>query len=346
MRAHRRRGPLALALALVTCAAACSGPGDQTPLKGGMPPGSTPTPAAPAEPPVTLAEADDALAGVLDAEGVLSGATPHLAADRRYMLAQTCDAQQALSSAAFNVSAGAPPHHTWGRPRLLVPRVQRAPYWFAAVVSREDSAGGSRTAVLTLTERDDRWCVSSTALLEPGERVPEIARDAEGYATALDQDDRSVEISPRLMAPLHATAAEQGTQGIAAGLVEKGRRTTGYAEEIAAERKKYKADDCQGYDSIFGASGYPVRALRTADGGAMVMYSLIRTDTLTVKVVPCAMIRVPKHLERLVSGSNLPVKELRIVETQPYVSVVPRRNAHGPARVIAYLGAVTKVFGT
>ncbi|MEU9830485.1 hypothetical protein AB0D67_02985 [Streptosporangium sp. NPDC048047] len=346
MRAHRRRGPLALALALVTCAAACSGPGDQTPLKGGMPPGSTSTPAALAAPPVTLAEADEALEGVLAVEGVLNGATPHLSADRRNALAQTCDAQYDLTFAAFKVSRDAPPHRTWGRPRLLVPRVQRAPYWFAAVVSNEDSAGGSRTAVLTLTERDDRWCVSSTALLEPGERVPEIAEDAEGYATALDQDDRSVEISPRLMPPLHATAAEQGTRGIAAGLVEKGRRTTGYAEEIAAERAKYKKDDCQGYDSIFGASGYPVRALRTADGGAMVMYALIRTDTLTNKVPPCAMIRVPEHLEPLYSGPTTVVKELRIAETQPYVSVVPRRNAHAPARIIAYLGSVTKVFGT
>lgn len=244
--------------------------------------------------------------------------------------------------AAFNSSAKPLPRHTWGRPELLVPRVQRTPFWFAAIVDRTDASGGVRPAVLTLTKYGEReWYLSSTSLLDPGTRVPEIAIDAEGYATALTDDDPTTAISPRLMAPLHATSAEEGAAGFAAGLIEKGPHTTGYAEEIADERPKYRGD-CLGYDSIFGASNYPVHALRTADGGAMVTYSLIRTTTVTSKIQPCAEIRVPRNAERLASATGAR-KELRTVETQQYVSIVPAKNSRGPARVIGYLGGVTKV---
>ncbi|MEV8631233.1 hypothetical protein AB0395_06205 [Streptosporangium sp. NPDC051023] len=344
MRGRGRRGLLVLALALVTGIAACSSQGDapqkHTTRTTGL--ASSPAPAALSAPPVTQAEASRALSGILGAEAVLEGATPHLEADRRNILEQTRDAQEALTMAAFNSSAGALPHYTWGRPELLVPRAQRPPFWFAAVVNREDSSGGVRRAVLVLTKYGEHeWYLSSTSLLDPGARAPEIAKDAEGYATALADDDPTTAISPRLMAPLHATSAEEGSAGFAAGLIEKGPHTTGYAEEITGKRPKYKSD-CLGYDSIFGASNYPVHALRTADGGAMVMYSLIRTTTVTAKIEPCADIRVPPNAEKLASATGAR-KELRTVETQQYVSTVPAKNSRALAKVIGYLGGVTRV---
>lgn len=343
MRGRGRRGLLALTLVLVTVTAACSDSGDSTPRRNPPTTGAASTPAALVGPPVTQAQAGRALAGLLGAEGVLGSAGPHLDADRRNVLAQTRDAQEALTSAAFNGSADAFPRYTWGSPRLLIPREQRAPFWFAAIVDREDEAGKVRTAILTVTKYGERsWYLSSTSLLEPGARAPEVAKDAQGYATALDDDDPTTAISPRLMAPLHATSAEEGTAGFAAGLIEKGPHTTGYAEEIAGRRPKYKTD-CLGYDSIFGASNYPVHALRTADGGAMVMYSLVRTTTVTSKIEPCAEIRVPPNAEKLASEPGAR-KELRTVETQQYVSTVPAKNSRRPARVIGYLGGVTKVF--
>ncbi|GLK08313.1 hypothetical protein GCM10017600_17180 [Streptosporangium carneum] len=334
------------ALALLAGTAACSGSGagNSVPKREARATGATssPAPAALRTPAVTLAEAGRALSGILGAGAVLEGATPHLEADRRNILEQTRDAQEALTMAAFNSSAGALPHYTWGRPELLVPREQQAPLWFAAIVDREDSAGDVRSAVLTLTKYGEHaWYLSSTSLLERDAPVPEIAKDAEGYAVALAEDDPTTAISPRLMAPLHATSAEEGSAGFAAGLIEKGPHTTGYAEEIAGKRPKYKSD-CLGYDSIFGASNYPVRALRTADGGAMVMYSLIRTTSVTAKIEPCADIRVPRDAERLASAPGAR-KELRTVETQQYVSTVPAKNSRTLARVIGYLGGVTKV---
>ncbi|MDP9862706.1 MULTISPECIES: hypothetical protein [Streptosporangium] len=344
MRERGRRDLLVLALSLVTATAACSGSGGAAPGQSPRGTGVTSAPAALPAPRVTLAEAEKALAGILGAEGVLSRATPRQEADARNMAEQTRDGQEALALAALNSSRGAPPHYTWGRPQLLVPRVQRSPFWFAAIVSRVDAAGSTRPAVLTLIKYGgERWYLSSASLLEPGVRAPEIAKDAEGYATALGYEDTSVEISPRLMAPLHATSAEEGTAGFTAGLIEQGPHTTGYADEISTKRLDYKKDDCLGYDSIFAASNYPVHALRTADGGAMVTYSLIRTTTLTSKVEPCAEIVVPPSARGLISERRAS-KELRTVETQQYVSTVPAKNSGRPAKIIGYLGGITKAF--
>ncbi|WP_433252478.1 hypothetical protein ACQPYK_07890 [Streptosporangium sp. CA-135522] len=338
VRGRGRRDLLALALTLLAATTACSGSGGAPATRTPSATGSSATPAALAAPEVTLVEAGRALAGVLGADRVLSLASPRQDADDRNRARQFRDGQKALNDAA-----GAPARYTWGRPQLLVPREQRGPFWFAAIVDREDETGDVRPAVLTLIEEGGRWSISSVSLLEPGMRAPEIAKDAQGYAVALDYEDPTVAISPRLMAPLHATSAEEGTAGFTAGLIEKGPHTTGYADEIATKRLFYKEKQCTGYDSIFAASGFPVQALRTADGGAMVMYSLTRTTTVTSKVEPCGEIRVPPEARGLTKETSV-TKELRTVEVQQYVSVVPARNSRKSARIIGYLGGLTKVF--
>jgi hypothetical protein len=345
VRGHGRRDLLALALAVMIGAAACAGGGASpkpTPSVSSPTPTVAPTPSS--APQVTLTEAGRVLAGIISADGVLGAATPHLDADRRNILEQTRDGQEALTMAAFNSSGDALPRYTWGKPDLLVPRVQGSSPWFAAIINRKDTAGKVRSAVLTVMRQGkDDWRLSSTSLLDVGTRAPAIAKDAGGYATALGEEDKTVEISPRLLAPLHATSAEEGAQGFAAGLIEKGPHTTGYADEIAKKRPAEK-NACLGYDSIFAASDYPVHALRTADGGALVVYSLIRTTTQTVKMWPCGSdFMIPPNLAKLTSDSSFVRKELRIVETQLYVSTVPAKNSSRPAKVIGYLGGITKV---
>ncbi|MGC5013264.1 hypothetical protein ACLQ2R_21110 [Streptosporangium sp. DT93] len=347
-RQYGRRRALALALALALAGgAACSGDARPEPSRaagasGALTPAITATP-RPA-PAVTLDEASKALAGVLGADGVLGTAEPRLDAEKRLILAQTRDGQEALTLAAFNGSPRGLPRFTWGTPRLLVPREQSGPAWFAATVECTDASGQVHTAVLTLLRHEgEAWRLSSTSLLDAGAPAPEVAVDDEGYATALDQQDETVVISPRLMPPLHATSAEEGARGFAADLIEEGPHTTGHADEITRLRMKDKYSLCLGYDSIFAASGYPVHALRTADGGALIVYSLIRTTTRSVKIEPCgSATEVPEELRKMTTEDFI-TKEMRLVETQQYVSTVPARSSGRSARVIGHLGGLTKV---
>ncbi|GII00990.1 hypothetical protein [Planobispora takensis] len=345
MRGQGRRGLLALSLALVTAAAvttACSA-GEAAPAGSPAASGATTAPASAARPQVTTAEATRALKDILAADAVLGAADPQRLADQNNLLKQARDGYLALTQAAFASAARMKqdvPRHTWGEPRLLVPRLSQGPAWFAAVVDRRDAEGRARPALLTVVRAGQGWQISSMSLLDTA--PPEIAQDAEGYATALGEDDSAVQISPRLMAPLHATTAEEGQAGFATGLIADGPHTTAHAKEIISVREVEKGNGL-GYDSIFAASGYPVHALRTADGGALIMYSLIRTTTWSAKIYPSAdlMAKVPED-QRAEHRKTLK-KEVRIVETQQYAGTVPPKSSHDLARVIGYAGGITRV---
>jgi hypothetical protein len=339
---------VALAVALVTGAAACSGDGRPAAVSGPSSPTashmSAPDPAltgtpAPA-PGVTLGEARQVLGDVLAADDVARAA-----GDERLALDLSRDAPNAITAATYRASAMAPPRYTWGRQTLMVPRLVTYPYWFTAAVERRDVRGRTRTAVLVLLRDSEksRWRIDFSALLDSGQEPPSVRLDADGYATALATRDESVMISPHLMGPLHATIAEEGVGGFAAGLVAPGAHTTGYFTQIAADRQLAKDRDCMNYDSIFAATTYPVYALRTPDGGAVVLYSLNRTTTWS-PVLKCGegkRLEIPAGARWLLKDPVV-LKERRIVEMQQYVSVVPAKNAPTTAQIIGFDGVITK----
>ncbi|MDF5751113.1 hypothetical protein [Spongiactinospora sp. TRM90649] len=354
MRANGRRGVLATALVLVSavltgCSGGGQGKGEPTPVAATTPARTTAATPVP-EPVVGLDEAQRVLTRMLATDDVLRAG-----GDLRMALEIVRDGQTALTTAAYRATDMAPPRYTWGHESVFVPRLDRPPYWFTAVVERRDAgqAGRSgrkavaapRPAILTFMRQDDesRWQLSFASLLSPGESAPPVALDAEGYATALSTRDETLEISPQLMAPLHATVAEEGAQGFSAALIAPGDHTTGYSAQIA-ERKQQARHDGLNYDSIFGATQAPVFGLRTRDGGGLVQYGMTRTTTLSAKLPSAPWIEVPKDA-RWASEDPAMAKEMRIVETHQYAALVPALNAREPAEVIAFDGAITRVTG-
>jgi hypothetical protein len=341
-----RRSALALVL-LSGTAVACSNASPAQPsaspvaATSSAPPSPSPSAGTPA---VTLKEAGRALDAFLATDDVVRAGMAE-----RWTIQLTRDGQRPITIAQFHSTGMKPPRYTWGHRRLLVPRQeasQRTPQWFAATVERRDSAGHTRTAVLTFIRQntDARWQTSFESLLYPGERLPAVKVDAEGYATALDSRDQSVAITPNLMGPLHATVAEEGSKGFASGLIAPGPQTTGYFAEIGTRRETAREEDCMNYDSIFAAAAdYPVLALRTDGGGALVLYTLIRTSTWS-PVLNCGYGRplaIPKEA-RWDLDDPVVRRERRILETQQYVSLVPPKTSIAPAQVIGYDGLVTK----
>ncbi|GII75349.1 hypothetical protein Sru01_03310 [Sphaerisporangium rufum] len=342
---------LPAAMLVVGLAAGCSRNGAAPAAASPVP--VTPSPAASAGPPVspspsatgpavTAAEAARVTREILAADDVL-----RVAGGERDALLQTRDGQRSIISAQFRSTGLAPRRFTWGEPKLLVPRLVRPPLWFAAVAERRDRGGGHpRTAVLVFMKESDTalWQLSFASLLYPGVSLPEVARDAEGYATALSTRDSTTAISPHLMAPLHATIAEEGPGGFAAGLIAAGPQTTGYFAEVQkitpdAKRRGFL------YDSLFAATTFPIYALRTADGGALILYSLTR-KTLTQAKTDNAfgLVPVPKDVRWAVKRPVVRSR-LSVEQTQQYISHVRRKGAAEPARIIAFDGAPTRVSG-
>ncbi|MEU6426149.1 hypothetical protein ABZ860_09605 [Microbispora sp. NPDC046973] len=350
----------ALALALVACAAvACSGGEPARPTASpaaatsALPsPGESPSP-SPSPPAVTLEEASRALDAFLDTDDVL-----RLAGADQWELRLTQDGQRPITIADIHSQEGKPARYTWDRRTVLVPRQSgRSTAWFAATARRRDASGEVRTGVFTFVRQgqDGRWLNSFASLLYPGQDPPSAALDADGYATALESRDTSVAISPNLMGPLHATVAEEGPKGYASGLIAPGPQTTGFYDEIVKTKAKAKADDCMVYESIFAsAPNYPTFALRTRDGGAMMLYTLIRTSSWTVSGQPQGQpqglkcgegrpVGIPAEARWLLSpAKDLFIRQKRqIVETQQYVSAVPPKASTAPAHVVGYEGIVT-----
>ncbi|GAA1263797.1 hypothetical protein GCM10009677_14330 [Sphaerisporangium rubeum] len=312
-------------------------------------PAATPAPQASASaretPTVTLKEAARAVRAILATDDVVRAA-----GDEPYALAQTRDAQLPIMVTEFRSTDLKPPRYTWGEPRLLVPRLDRFPLWFAALVERRDPHGDRRTALLAFMRQyeNSRWQLSFSSLLNAATPLGSdgaplgVALDGEGYATPLPTRDDTLAISPHLMAPLHATIAEEGPGGFAAGLIAAGPQTTGYFTEVGEAKPEAKRLGLL-YDSIFGATEYPIYALRTTDGGAVVLYSLTRTTNWQAQTLNAAgLVPVPENA-RWSTGRPVVRRKLRVVETQQYVAHVQPRGATRLSEVVGYDGAVTGV---
>ncbi|MDA0632858.1 hypothetical protein OUY22_05460 [Nonomuraea sp. MCN248] len=340
MRVHGRRKALALAAVLLAGASGCSGSaggpsaGPSTSAAAASANASPSASPAPAEPEVTLDEAGEVFSTFVATDDVLRAS-----GDLRLAMEYVRDAEARLTAVAYLSSGGRPPRHTWGTPTLYVPRFPQgaSSAWFSVLADRD-----GELTMLTFARNGD-WRLSAAARLLDAESRPSIELDAQGYATAIADDDRSVTIRPQLIGPLHATVAETGTDGVAAGLLADGPHTTEVAREITEAREKAKKNGFS-YDSIFQAGDFPVYGLRTAGGGALIQYSLSRTTTTTTKTAEDDYIPVPESARWSISAPVVR-RNLRLTEINTYVTAVPPARAPAAAKVIGHSGALTKATG-
>ncbi|MER6001278.1 hypothetical protein ABT120_22115 [Nonomuraea angiospora] len=345
MRAYGRRKVLALAAGVLAAATACTGNAPAEPSKAAATSSASPSPSAPMTA-VTQAEATEEFFKFTATDDTLRAPSEFQGRLDMELKDVVTGGQSPLTAAAFLSHDFAPPRYRWGTPKLFVPRfapTEQAP-WFSALVTRD----GSPT-LLTFAKSADRWRLSSAAELLPRQEVPEIQLDADGYATAVAPDDKSVTISPQFMGPVHASVAETGAAGPTAGLLAPGPYTTEVAAQIAHLRDVLKNSTEQGgysYDSIFSADNFPVYSLRTKDGGALIQYSLSRTSTTTAvtKAAEDEGISVPEPAQWALDKPKVR-KTLRLIETHQYATVVPPLKAPAAADVIAHDGALTRASG-
>jgi hypothetical protein len=336
---------LALAAGLLAVMTGCSGSARPTPSpvaatrSGSASATVSATPSA-TEEPVTPADAAEVFAVYTTTDDMLRAATDPLLLDPlREAMQLNRDGQAPMTAAAFLSTDNRPPRYEWGSPTFYVPKFRPGAtgLWFSALATRN-----GHPTLLTFAKADD-WRLSSAAQLLPGQKPPDVELDADGYATALAADDRSVTISPQFMGPLHATVAEAGATGVTAGLIAPGAYTTDVAEQITAGRKKAKSDGFS-YDSIFSAGDYPVYALRTVGGGALIQYSLTRTTTTTTKTAEDDWIPVPAAA-RWAIDAGVVRRTLKLTETDQYAASVPSSKTPTTAHIIAHESSLTSATG-
>lgn len=280
-------------------------------------------------PPLSVAEASAAFRTFTATDAVARAS-----GDERLALALTVDGRARLTAAAYRKAAysGVPvPRYRYGRPDLFVPTIAGYPRWFVAMADRWQD-GKRRTALMVFNkpEKDGRWQLSLSTLLNPGEAKPRPVRDSKGFAKALPTTTAGLVAQPRMVGALQAAMVEEGPSGPAKGIIAPGPYTSGPHQTIV-DAKKRMGDRKLIYDAVFTATSTPMFVLRTRDGGALVLYCYaLETTTKPVgKLKRGRRIPVPDAAAPLLTKMVVKHK-LETTETFQYAAYLPKPRGADP----------------
>ena len=273
-------------------------------------------------------------------------------------LSQTTDAAYSIVSSAFTIAApsgSVPPILVYGQPTVYVPKQAAYPLWFMASAPEHPATGGpTRTVLMTFYRRDasSTWALSGSVQLNPGVAAPKVAIDSAGYATSLSILDQTLKARPNVVGPLHAAVADDGPSSAAAAAVAAGPQTTGLYAANAAIGHRATARQ-QTYGWLLEGTPYPMFALRTTDGGALVFYTMylntqtgLRKSPHKQSTGPLANIPVPAEYRPLLPGSPQVVhRSLNADQDLQYAAIDPASTSTAKIQVIGAGGGPVYAHG-
>ena len=265
-------------------------------------------------------------------------------------LALVGDAQWAIMHAQYTALATAGTQvaqYSYGTPTFYVPALPGYPLWFVvAVPVSTDTGGHLGPAVNTLMVfqryvASSQWTMDGSAVLD--QPLPAIALDHSGYATAFTNTDPTLLLQPDIVGPTQAAVVDQGPAAPAAAVVNGGPQTTALYAAQAAQGKSASANGLN-YQWLLEGASFAQYELQTADGGALVLYSMyLNTTTEHPGNVSGSPIPVPAAFTPLLAGpSQVGLHQVTANWTYEFAAVDPPQTAHGAkVEVIAGSGAPT-----
>lgn len=177
------------------------------------------------------------------------------------------------------------------------------------------------------------WRLASTSQLAPGQSAPKLATDSRGYVPteSMSAPDAGQLVRPALAGPLQAAVVDDGPASAASRVVASGPLTTGMYEIARTSARGISAPSGDAYQWMLEGSSYARLALRTADGGALVLYAMylttiVQTPSLLAKAssVPGPPITIPGYLKSLLPGGRQPVRNrLQAEDVLSFAAVDP-----------------------
>jgi hypothetical protein len=266
-------------------------------------------------------------------------------------------------SAAYSGSLGlAPASYSYGTPTFYLPEPAGYPRFFVADVTRTlrgtnpaDGAsgwlGGASVPfdgrVLMVFEQSGAsapWLLASISQLPAGTAVPALATDKNGYVPQVPLTSAGLLAQPYATGPLQAAVVDDGPSSAASKAVAAGPLTTTLyqsARTRADTGLQVPAGDVYQWD--MEGTPYPAFALRTANGGALVLYAMYLNSTIATPsyinkgdpIVPGLAIEVPLVLSLLLPA-NQPAPRVSL-EAQDLLSFAavdpPSSGPSSPAKI-------------
>jgi hypothetical protein len=221
-------------------------------------------------------------------------------------LSVVADAQWSVTHsqyAALTAAHTPVPRYRYGQPVFYVPALTTYPAWFMVAVPRStDNGGHLGPAVNTIMLFELRgpglgWALNGTAALD--QPMPAIARDSAGYATDMTTSDPRLLLRPDVVGATQAAVVDEGPANAAVTVIGSGPLTTGLYSAQAAIARAQAAKGLS-YQWLLGGDSFPQFQMRTADGGALVLYSMyLNTSNTHPNLVRGSPIPVPAVIRPL-----------------------------------------------
>jgi hypothetical protein len=247
---------------------------------------------------------------------------------------------------ALTVASTPVPAYRYGQPVFYVPALTTWSEWFMVAVPRTaltgEAAGVTDSTVLLFEKRgpDLPWTVDGSVVLD--RPLPAIARDKDGYAIALSTADSELLLPPDVVGASQAAVVDNGTEAPSIAVVGDGPLTTGWYQAQAAQARSAAAQGLQ-YTWLLEGTDYALFSLKTADGGALVMYGMyLNTTTSHPGLAAGAPIPVPAAFTPLTGPTQVGYHAVDANWTYEFAAVDPPNAAHGAKlQVIASAGGPT-----
>jgi hypothetical protein len=174
------------------------------------------------------------------------------------------------------------------------------------------------------------WQLASVSRLAAGMALPRLATDANGYVPQVPLSAANLFALPAATGPLQAAVVDDGPASAAAKAVATGPLTTGLYQEVSEHGLTAPAGDL--YQWYLEGAPYPTFALRTASGGALVLYAMYLNSTVAVPgyfddaspIQPGAPIKIPLDLLPLLpSGQSSPRVRLEAQSLFSFAAIDP-----------------------
>ncbi|MEU4830064.1 hypothetical protein [Streptosporangium sp. NPDC023615] len=225
----------------------------------------------------------------------------------------------------------------WPNPKVWIPRrVEGVADWFVAV---SHEPGVARIVdVMSSAPGGWRLVASAADTRATPARFPEIATDAEGYATGLPENATGLAATPRQIARAHLASLEKAQTDPA---FEEGPWTSETVLFWQQERARLQEADWR-LTLSYRLEG-PVRALRTSDGGALVWYGA-RSIELREAVREGATVKLKGSAAVRTRGKAF-AHSVSATYGRMYVTHVPPAGSNEPARVLGEWSDVLESHG-
>ncbi|MFF8732016.1 hypothetical protein ACF073_36920 [Streptomyces sp. NPDC015171] len=255
-----------------------------------------------------------------------------------------------MSASDYTETEGLPaadrtPYKPWSydtaSAKLYIPRLAAGQNrWFAAALSDQKGKAPSRLAVFAERPQHKRWEMVSVVDLDDSPKLPDIALDRDGYATAVAADGNKQLAAG---ADLLRTAV---LDNFATGGTHTGTKvfapTEASKRQIEVHAKSGTRFGNQG-TSVFAdaANRYTdVYALKTTDGGALILFSHTHTQT---DAVAHSGLQINPGKEDRAWLHDVPRTSITYTFVCNDAATVPAKAA--PSRLIGYTCARTDASG-